>query len=649
MKTIQRDSKIEYQGESRRFGMDVNAKAFKVLSSGIYRDKIAAIIREISTNAYDSHIEAGTKRKIEVHLPKLGEEYFSVEDWGVGLSEYDITNTYSIYFKSTKENTNKQTGCLGLGSKVGFAYNTHKFTVESWYNGTHYIYSFFLGNGSLPEYTKLVEEPTTRENGVKVELAVPRSDFEDFAEKAGEIYYWFGNKPIITGGAAKIYSPNIILDNKKWFVDKDSDTSYVLMGNVAYPIELLDQSLKKYNKLIDKGIVFRVPMGAIEFSSSREGLEYTPYTIAALHKLFKGFQEEINEVVSDRIKGATSLWQARCLAKDVQKHLRITVTPSWNGEVVEHIDGSFEYKNLLGVDYRVFASDGRQTSLRNAVQVSTKIFHSDKKVGFVGRTRDYAKDNGCYAILLIDDKSKFDVLGVTEGDYSPLSLLPPSKPRLGTKRGKTNILSLYTPSYYKTHRFSSTTHDIEDGGYYVVRHSYSLVHKDYVDYVLNDILRDLSSLKKLPTVYAIQEKHVDKLNDKWKPIDTIFDKVKAEIVKEYRDYKQQTVNRNVYDRFLMNHRSDFLILESAADYLPVDHEITQFVHRVKNLRKAPLNLSDSYIYDRLLDTLKIKIGNLSYPSINGMHDLLDKYPMIKTRRSSLEITDYITKIDKGII
>ena len=44
------------------FTIAQTSKMFKILSDSLYSDKIQAIIRELSTNANDAHISAGTKQ-----------------------------------------------------------------------------------------------------------------------------------------------------------------------------------------------------------------------------------------------------------------------------------------------------------------------------------------------------------------------------------------------------------------------------------------------------------------------------------------------------------------------------------------------------------------------------------------------------------
>ena len=72
MKLHKPEVAIESAGakSSSRFSIEASQQAFAVLSSTIYEDKIKAPIRELSTNAYDAHVEAGcSDTPFEVPLP----------------------------------------------------------------------------------------------------------------------------------------------------------------------------------------------------------------------------------------------------------------------------------------------------------------------------------------------------------------------------------------------------------------------------------------------------------------------------------------------------------------------------------------------------------------------------------------------------
>ena len=84
-------------GESSNFRIAMNAKAFRVLSDNMYQDKIGSIVRELSCNAADSHTMAkNTDRAITIHVPDQFEPWFTVRDYGVGLSPESITNVFCV-------------------------------------------------------------------------------------------------------------------------------------------------------------------------------------------------------------------------------------------------------------------------------------------------------------------------------------------------------------------------------------------------------------------------------------------------------------------------------------------------------------------------------------------------------------------------
>src|SRR5687768_10932663 len=66
---------------SQEFRIKASRKAFEILSGNLYSNKLAACVRELSTNAVDSHVMAGKPTDpIIVHLPNSLEPYFSVKD-----------------------------------------------------------------------------------------------------------------------------------------------------------------------------------------------------------------------------------------------------------------------------------------------------------------------------------------------------------------------------------------------------------------------------------------------------------------------------------------------------------------------------------------------------------------------------------------
>ena len=160
-------------GEVGEFRIRNSAKAFNILSSGLYANKIRAIIRELSCNAVDSHIAAGKKdTPFDVHLPNSLEPHFSIRDYGTGLTHDQVTNIYTTYFESTRTNSNEFIGALGLGSKSPFCY-ADNFTITSIHEGVKRTYNAFINDFNTNTLSGTVASATT--NGTSKYLATVRA------------------------------------------------------------------------------------------------------------------------------------------------------------------------------------------------------------------------------------------------------------------------------------------------------------------------------------------------------------------------------------------------------------------------------------------------------------------------------------------
>ena len=86
------------------FRIAANANAFDILSSKLYTNTRLAIVRELSTNAYDAHVAAGNKeRPFKVHLPNRLESFFSIPGLGreilvaVNRSDFPVIKAATVY------------------------------------------------------------------------------------------------------------------------------------------------------------------------------------------------------------------------------------------------------------------------------------------------------------------------------------------------------------------------------------------------------------------------------------------------------------------------------------------------------------------------------------------------------------------------
>lgn len=300
-------------GEINNFTIKASAKAFSILSSGLYSDKISAIIRELSTNAYDSHVMAGNTKPFDVHLPTIHDKTFYIRDYGTGLSEDDINHIYTTYFESNKTKNNDVVGCLGLGSKSPFSY-TDSFNVISYFNGVEYTYQAFINANGIPTITKFGERNTNEPNGLKISFLVKDGDRFNFYHKAINIYKWFDIVPNFVGEKIDVQKPKIsdhLPHDKNWYFSSDISGLTVVMGNVAYPVTLNDTTLQRHQQeLIKSPLVLHCNIGDVDIEASREGLSYCPRTISNIKLKLSEIYKHITKYIEVDIDNSKNLWEA---------------------------------------------------------------------------------------------------------------------------------------------------------------------------------------------------------------------------------------------------------------------------------------------------------------------------------------------------
>lgn len=273
----------------KTFGVELNSVAFKILTDRIYSDSIAAIIRELSCNAVDSHKMAGTENlPFDLKCPTEFDPHFMIRDYGTGLSEEDVYNIYSNFFKSTKRNSNEFIGALGLGSKTPFAY-ADTFTITSYFHGTKSVYTAFLDQSGTPSIAKLMEQLTDEPNGLEIKVAVISKDFNAFKSKAESILTLFDPKPNTN---VSIKETNFIshLPGVYATASQYSATWYAVQGNIIYPIER--KHILNHRQLTNKTLYLFFEIGELSFTASRESLDYDEKTIKAL-------ESKLDEVYAD--------------------------------------------------------------------------------------------------------------------------------------------------------------------------------------------------------------------------------------------------------------------------------------------------------------------------------------------------------------
>lgn len=309
-------------GSTSSFSIAMNAKAFRVLSDTLYQNKIGSIVREVSCNALDAHIMGGKPDlPFVIHLPDSFEPWFSVQDFGVGLSPEDITSVFTVYFQSTKDDANDAVGAFGLGAKTPFSY-TDQFTVTSVRDGMRRIYSAYIQDG-MPTIVEMAASATTDANGVEIKMSVKREDYNKFADEVATQLRFFKVKPTIVNRAGfqfKSVSSNLVIDSKNVAISNDSagygqSWAHVIQGNVGYPLDV-NQINEKISadsrRMLDalRGFQtrFYFDIGEIGVTASREGVEYNAHTIANIEKKLATVAKELTAYIEGKLKQFKTDW-----------------------------------------------------------------------------------------------------------------------------------------------------------------------------------------------------------------------------------------------------------------------------------------------------------------------------------------------------
>jgi len=303
------------------FKIKQTAKSFEILSGGLYSDAILAVVRELSCNAWDSHVEAGKGTvPFKIHLPNQLEPFLSIRDFGLGLCEDDVLNLYTTYFESTKTDSNDYIGALGLGSKRPFAY-ADNFEVTSIFNGTQTLYSVFLNESGIPTIAKMGDHPTDESNGLEVKLTVKDGDFHTFADRASEVLKFFEPKPEVVGHAHFKFKalPENNIQGDGWFVaprEWSNQRFTAVQGNVPYRVDIdqISDSLTSEEQRFfqEAQIVAFFDIGDLEVAASREEIKYTDPTKEALVKMARQIRVDMVKVIEKDMTGLSmdNLWDA---------------------------------------------------------------------------------------------------------------------------------------------------------------------------------------------------------------------------------------------------------------------------------------------------------------------------------------------------
>lgn len=472
------------------FTLQFNDKMAKILSDGLYSDKIKSVIRELCCNAIDSHTAAGKPNEpIHVHLPSYMEPWFSVTDYGTGLDHDQIILYYTRYGASNKTLSNDFIGKLGLGCKSPFSY-VDAFDVTAIKNGVIRQYSMYKDESGMPMVSLLNESTTDKPNGVTVKMPVLTEDRYAFSNKAAQVFFFFETKPKISG-ISEIEYPNPVIEfqGKNWKIyarDWDNLSSYshaiAVMGNVAYPIvaERLTKISDNQKNLLKTPLVIKFAIGELDVAASRESLSYDVRTQA---NIVSGLEQIANELLADwqtQISNSKTLWDAKIVYNLIMnnsknsffyKSFANNISFNFQNEKITSGTINFDWRRDIDVirtdkNLKLISHSRKDMPLPISCGKGAQIIIDDCKTGGLSRAKNYIEkkqnsEKDYYLYIKPNNANASFVLNKLHG--APYVLTSQMEKATYTRNYKALTGSIFN---YKCGQYSSIAYDLTAPAYY---------------------------------------------------------------------------------------------------------------------------------------------------------------------------------------
>lgn len=624
--------------QAAQFAIACNGKAFRVLSDTLYQNKIGSIVRELSCNAYDAHVAAGnTATPFVIHLPDNFEPWFSVQDFGTGLSPDAIKNVFTVYFQSSKDQSNDAIGAFGLGAKTPFSY-TDQFTVTSVYNGKKSIYGMYITESGVPDYKLMMEEDTTEPDGVEIKMSVKSNDYRTFATEVQQQLAYFMVKPNIQNGSIHwgkksydIETPNV----RTIAVTSYSYSASIIQGMVGYPlaVNLLRQkltnpiALQVINNYENHGMELLFKIGEIGVTASREGVEYTDTTIKNIEAKLLVVAQEMQDWATNSLAGCTTDWErvkkinASPLLSKMTTNLQIPYAKRMGSSFVFTMPCMFVPATATTFAHPVgtlWSKTASRTKLMSFVMINVQInpiLHTvfvikDKstlmtsKLAYLQSQRQNAtivvieRNDGTFSAAFM--KELKDNLGGFNEFIKLSEIQLPASAKAAAARSKIPRYYLQKEGAYEVRNWSkefSDLDDIKDTVLYVEVESLDYSHR--ADYNRVHTYNSLQRLGDVPALIGLRKTGIDKIKSKanFIALEDWLKQVREEV------HKTPDVQKAVDKVFLANSVSDRLSLSYRGDQMmhvlkATNTDLGKFLCAYSRYKYDTIDMQTKYIADR---------------------------------------------------
>lgn len=337
MQTVTRETKFKTTAKKDEIKFkidDVNPEIIIKIVSDTYPNPRRTVSTEYVQNGADSHRWANKSHiPLDIQLPTKLDPNFVVRDYGIGMSEKDIIDTFAYVFRSTKNENDKDAGGFGIGKLAFGAYTGIMFL--DLYSGTEmrkYLVRLKDGYaGCQEQFVEKSDEP----KGVKVTIPVMTKDADYFRDVAPFQYGFMSTRPNISeepdffeefdnwmlenvllrtkDDKEILYTCNLI--SLPPMIEDHTSSPQALIGGLPFDLNLktLGQNTKtKADKdalelLKDRFFTLQFGIGEVDVVPSRDNLKYNLKTCRAVLNRLCNLHECVRAHVQTEIKNIPEL------------------------------------------------------------------------------------------------------------------------------------------------------------------------------------------------------------------------------------------------------------------------------------------------------------------------------------------------------
>ena len=597
----------------------------------VYSHKERAVIREMACNGHDSHIMAGTDDvPFDVHLPTRLEPYFSLRDYGTGLTDEEVRDHYAGIGISTKRDNQDVIGCYGIGTLSPYSL-ADSFTVKSYKDGMCRTYSCYRNDQRVPVVSLLTECETDEPNGIEVNLSVEGRVYEFGVEAVYVFKFWEGTLPNINDkyvveqceDARKGYA----FEGDGYGLKNTWGDVFAVMGNIAYaiPRELDEFNCQGYLKF---------ELGELSFDTGRENLAMDTKTKEALKAKFAAVKEALTADAIAQIEALPTAWDQAVLANELNK-----------GDLGRKIKADLqEYAPDRTTEEMTYFSGyarshgGIDKGLTQKIPIGSHVVYYASKPRFQSRIRQHLKEQSRQTTLVLLTTQQIAETGIPADLINDLDHLPKVYSNYSGSSGTVDKCKVYTirdgyDRYQKPQNWIEAVVDLKDGEerVYVEINRFEVVGQKWFTNNTSQIRSSIESMKKYigdVEVYGVKSALVRTKafkNGNWISVD------------EYLKREMTKVAPKKIQKFTES-SSMAKLLCSLADMVD-DERFAEF--------KTLYDNEDEYGLCKILSNLEIEVEE-SYEADTVYKDIIDSHKIfgiINTHQAS----NNLSKIAKYII